>query len=99
MSKQSFAWIAQNEATDSDGFYLEDGPALREIERAELKKLGAPGTEHIEFVSILPEDRDEAMVEALVTPEFAKWAKQHQMTGEDDADNGVSNLVYYEGEL
>jgi hypothetical protein len=91
-----FAWIAVNEATDAAGFYLEDGPELREIERRVLKAWGAPGTEHIQFHSILPEDRDEAMVEADVPEEFAKWAKQHQETGEENVENGVSNLVYYE---
>ena len=98
MTKQNLAWISVNDATDEEGFYLEDGPTLREIEREELKKLGAPDTEEIEFESILPEDRDEAMVEALVTPAFARWAKQHQETGEENADNGFSNLVYYDEE-
>jgi hypothetical protein len=93
-----FAWIAINEATDEEGFYLEDSPKLREIERAELKALGAPATEHIQFHSILPEDRDSALVEADVPEEFAKWAKQHQETGAQctEDENGVSNLVFYE---
>lgn len=94
--KRNLAWIAVNEAIDDEGFYLQDSPELREIERGELKKLEAPDTEEIEFISILPEDRDSAMVEAMVTEAFARWAKQHQETGEENADNGLSNLVYYE---
>jgi len=73
---KSFAWIAINEAIDEDGFYLEDGEALREAERTELKEMGAPCTEQIQFISILPESRDEAMVEALVPDEFIRWAKE-----------------------
>jgi len=96
--KKSFAWITVNEAIDDEGFYLEDGPKVREIEREELKKLGAADTEHIEFQSILAEDRDTAMAEALVTPAFIEWAKRHQETGEqcDEDHNGESNLVFYE---
>lgn len=72
---KSFAWIAMNEAIDENGFYLEDGPAVYEAERAELKEMGAPCTEQIQFISILPEDRDSSMVEALVPDEFIRWAK------------------------
>jgi len=95
MSKLSFAWLQVNEATDEEGFYLQDSPELREIERAELKEMGAPDTDEIEFVSILPEDRDSALIEALVTPAFAKWAKAHPETGEE-VENGISNLTYYD---
>ena len=82
VTKLKFAWIAANDDTDEDGFYLQ-GEAAYEAERAELKKLGAPDTEAIEFESIQPEDRDSAMVEALVTPAFAKWARTNEETGEE----------------
>jgi len=96
-----FGWLQVNEATDKDGFYLQDSPELREIERAALKALGAPDTYEIEFVSIQPEDRDSAMVEARVTPAFAAWAKAHQETGEECSqdENGNSNLVFYTAEF
>jgi hypothetical protein len=94
---KSFAWIAINEAIDKDGFYLPDGPEVYEAERAALKEQGAPDTELIEFISVLPEDRDEAMVEALVTYAFADWAKsQYGTTHTEPVDNGDSNLVYYD---
>jgi hypothetical protein len=99
--KRSFAWIAANEATNEEGFYLEDSPELREKERAQLKEWGAPDTEQIEFVSILPEDRDEAMVEAKVTEAFIAWAKSHaDAKGEvtEPVENGISNIVYYDNE-
>jgi len=86
MELKSFAWLALNESIDDEGFYLEDSPELREIERAELKAEGAPDTEHIVFVSILPESRDEAMVEAMVTDAFIEWAK------------GEGGLVWYDEE-
>ena len=96
----SFAWLAVNEAIDEDGFYLEDSPKLREIERAELKKFGAPDTEQIEFISILPEDRDSAMVEAKVTDAFAAWAMSEEGKGiTEPVENGISNLVYYSEEI
>jgi len=81
---KSFAWIAITEATDEEGEYREDGPALREEERAALKEAGAPDTDEIEFVSILPEGRDEALVEALVPQSFINWAKADE------------DLVWYE---
>lgn len=94
---QKFAWLAINEAIDKDGFYLEDSPELREIEREELKKIGAPDTELIEFISILPEDRDSSLVEAEVTKNFADWAKSAEGGPLDKpVENGLSNLVYYE---
>jgi hypothetical protein len=80
-----FAWIAQNEAVDEDGFYLEDGTAAYEAERAALKEMGAPDTEAIQFISILPEDRDEAMVEAEVSEAFAAWAKSPEEPGSPNA--------------
>jgi hypothetical protein len=98
--KQRLAWISVSEAIDDDGFYLQDGPLLRIAERNELRKMGAPDVEEIEFVSILPEDRDSAMVEALVTPTFAVWAKSHADAGAptEPVDNGESNLIYYDNE-
>jgi predicted lysophospholipase L1 biosynthesis ABC-type transport system permease subunit len=96
-NKTSFAWLAVNEAIDDDDFYLEDSPELYEIEREELKKLGAPETDQIEFVSILAEDRDSAMVEAKATPAFIKWAKASRKTGEETTEdkNSSANLVWY----
>ena len=98
MSKEyNFAWLQVSEATDDEGFYLQDSPELREIEKKELKEMGAPDTDEIEFVSILPEDRDSALVTANVTPAFVRWAKSKR--GEQDTEpveNGISNLVYYE---
>lgn len=92
-----FAWLAVNEAIDEDGFYLEDSPRLRHFERQELKALGAPDTELIEFISILPEDRDSAMVEAEVTQAFANWARSKNGTAHSEpVDNGESNLIYYD---
>jgi len=92
-----FAWLAINEAIDKDGFYLQDGPRLRGLEADALKALGAPDTEEIVFLSVQPEDRDSAMVEARVTPAFAAWARQHQETGQECSqdENGNSNLVFY----
>jgi hypothetical protein len=81
---KSFAWLALNDATDDEGFYLEDGPTVREAEREELREAGAPDVDAIVFVSILPEDRDDAMVEALVTDAFIEWAK------------GEGDLVWYD---
>ena len=87
---KSFAWIALNEATDEDGFYLPDGPEVHEKERATLKEFGAPDTELIQFRSILPESRDEAMVEALVPQSFIRWAKYEGDLSwyEGDAEHG-----------
>lgn len=96
MTKRNLAWLQVSEATDEEGFYLQDSPELRRIERLELRMMGAPETDEIEFVSILPEDRDSALVEAFVTPAFAAWAKRHPETGEENVENGISNLVYYE---
>lgn len=84
--KKSFAWLAQNDATDEDGFYLEDGPEVHEAERQALREAGAPDVDAIEFVSILPEDRDDAMVEAFVTEAFIAWAK----------DPNGGDLVWYD---
>jgi hypothetical protein len=98
MTKISFAWIAINEVIDEDGFFLQDenGPELREAERKELKEAGAPDVEEIEFISIEPEDRDSALVEALVTPRFAEWAKsEYGKAHTEPVGNGDSNLVYY----
>ena len=81
---KSFAWIAINEATDDDGFYLEDGPAVHAVERCALLERGAPDTELIQFISVLPESRDEALVEAMVPQSFIDWAKADE------------NLVWYE---
>lgn len=81
---KSFAWIAITEATDEGGLYREDGPELREAERTVLKEVGAPDTDQIEFVSILPEGRDESLVEALVPQSFIDWAKADE------------NLTWYE---
>ena len=97
MTKQNLAWLQVSEATDDEGIYFEDSPELREIERKELREMGAPDTDEIEFVSILPEKRDASMIEAMVTPAFIRWAKSRR--GEQDTEpveNGISNLVYYE---
>ena len=72
---KSFAWLALNDATDDEGFYLEDSPELHEAERQTLRDAGAPDVDAIVFVSILPEDRDDAIVEAMVTEAFIAWAK------------------------
>ena len=100
MSKAyDFAWLQVSDATDDEGFYLQDSPELREIEKRELKEMGAPDTDEIEFISILPEDRDSALVEANVTTAFARWAKSRR--GEQDTEpveNGISNLTYYDND-
>lgn len=83
---KSFAWLALNDATDEDGFYLEDGPEVREAEREALRDAGAPDVDAIVFVSILPEDRDDAMVEAMVPDSFVAWAK----------DPNGGDLVWYD---
>ena len=96
MTKLSFAWLAANDDTDEEGFYFH-GEDAYEVERAELKKLGAPDTAEIEFLSIEPEDRDNALVEAMVTPAFAKWARTNPETGEEvtEDENGNANLTFY----
>lgn len=70
-------WWAQNEATDSDGFFLE-GDAFHEAERAELRAMGAPDTDSIRWIG-QPEivDRDEAIVEADVSAALAAWIDEN----------------------
>lgn len=89
------AWIAINKLEDDE---VTTEQQEMEAERAALKEAGAPDTDKIEFISIEPEGQNEEMVEATVTEEFAKWAKRNHTTGEEDAENGESNLVYYDEE-
>jgi len=97
--KQNLSWLAWYEETDEEGFYVQ-GELAFAAERAALKAGGAPDTDEIEFVSIEPESRDEAMVEARVTERFAAWAKSNSdAKGEitEPVENGISNLTYYDG--
>jgi hypothetical protein len=82
MTKISIAWLAANEGTTEDGFFLE-GEAAIEAEKRELKEAGAPDVDQIEFVSYEPESRDEAMIEAMVTTAFAEWARKELVVYED----------------
>lgn len=84
---ETIAWYAQNEATDDEGFFLLDEPEkFWAAEKEILKEFGAPEVDRIEFITAEPEDRDEAIIEARVTPAFAEWARTDQNLSLVDED-------------
>ena len=72
-------WTAQNEFVDPTTHCLVQGKEAFEHERAALKEMGAPDTEFIEFIDIVPEDRDNAICEAEATPAFISWLEAMEM--------------------
>jgi hypothetical protein len=92
-----FAWLTVNEEISPEGFYLE-GEAAMAAEREALRAMNAPDVNLIEFQSIVPEDRDSAMVEALVPETFKRWAMTVEGSDEivgTDEHNALTNLVFY----
>ena len=77
MTKITMAWYAQGleDTINEEGTFGEESEQ-RIAEIKALREMGAPETENIEIVSITPEDREDAIVEALVTLAFAEWAKE-----------------------
>lgn len=69
-----FAYYAQSAEVDEEGFYPSDTEAVN-AERRWLASCGAPDADKVIVKSVLPEDRDEAVVEAEGTEAFIMWTK------------------------
>jgi hypothetical protein len=80
---QRIAWYTQNEATDTDGFYLEN-EACWNAERALLLEDGAPDAASAVFVSWEAEDRTESVLVAEVSDALAAWLQDNVSVVEDD---------------
>jgi hypothetical protein len=67
---ERIAYYAQNDTIE----------ALRAAEREALRKAGAPDVDALVFVSMIPEDRGEILVECEATPAFMQWLRNKEMT-------------------
>jgi hypothetical protein len=74
-------FFSQSEETDGEGFYLQ-GELAKAAELRALKEMGAPDTQKISIVQIEALDRDSAEVEAYVTEDFEKWAREQDIVNE-----------------
>jgi tRNA A58 N-methylase Trm61 len=67
------------EPDSEDGLHYVPTPERVQGELNALKEDGAPDTESVEFISIDAEDRDEAIVFARGSAEFAAWIKANEI--------------------